>query len=268
VTEGCHWAAIPGRETTLNDVVKINFASVFDVALRDMVSDPGRESCVDELWSAYRQHLWRGIDCVKQGIDHHLRHMWTVTPELPLNLLCHGPIERGRDITHGGVDYYNMCVDGVALPTVADSFAAADQRVEVEGRLTWHELIGVLDADYDGAEVTRLMLRGIDRFGSGGSRAEKHAQDLTRVSMGAWTPAFWRAATGIAHETASSASWMTCARGKRGLSVGPTTLCRPTSTTTTSCIRSTLAARIAPTEPARLAKLRVCDTSRAAVCLP
>ncbi|MEO2004930.1 MAG: pyruvate formate lyase family protein, partial [Candidatus Poribacteria bacterium] len=181
VTAGCHWAAIPGREYTLNDIVKINFAAVFDVALRDMVSDPGRESCVDELWSAYREHLWRGIDCVKQGIDHHLRHMWKVTPELPLNLLCHGPIERGRDITHGGVDHYNMCVDGAALATVADSFAAVEQRVEVEGRLTWDELIAVLDADYGGAEVTRLMLRGIDRFGSGGSRADEYAQRVTSL---------------------------------------------------------------------------------------
>ncbi|MBT4500407.1 MAG: formate acetyltransferase, partial [Gemmatimonadetes bacterium] len=170
VTSGCHWVAIPGREYTLNDIVKINFASVFDVALREMVEDDSCENSVAALWDAYERHMHRGIVCVKQGIDHHLKHMWKVTPELPLNLLCHGTIERGRDITHGGVDHYNMCIDGAALATVADSFAAVEQRVEVEGRLTWDELVDVLDADFEDAEVTRLMLRNIDRFGSGGSR--------------------------------------------------------------------------------------------------
>ena len=31
---GCHWCAIPGREYTVNDCVKINLAAVFDVALQ------------------------------------------------------------------------------------------------------------------------------------------------------------------------------------------------------------------------------------------
>ena len=29
---GCHWCVIPGIEYTLNDIVKINFAAVFDAA--------------------------------------------------------------------------------------------------------------------------------------------------------------------------------------------------------------------------------------------
>ena len=185
VTSGCHWVAIPGREYTLNDIVKINFASVFDVALREMVEDDSCENSVAALWDAYERHMHRGIVCVKQGIDHHLKHMWKVTPELPLNLLCHGTIERGRDITHGGVDHYNMCIDGAALATVADSFAAVEQRVEVEGRLTWDELVDVLDADFEDAEVTRLMLRNIDRFGSGGSRADDYAERVTQVFVDA-----------------------------------------------------------------------------------
>ena len=45
-------------------------------------------------------------------------------PELVLNLLTHGPIERGLNVTNGGVDHYNMCVDGAGLANVADSFAA------------------------------------------------------------------------------------------------------------------------------------------------
>ena len=36
---GCHWSAIPGREYTLNDCVKINFAAVFEVAWNEMMAD-------------------------------------------------------------------------------------------------------------------------------------------------------------------------------------------------------------------------------------
>jgi pyruvate-formate lyase len=181
VVSGCHWAAIPGKEYTLNDVVKINFAAVFDVALREMVADPEVENSVENLRKSYEKHMHLAAECVREGLDIHLEHMYKVLPELPLNLLMIGTIERGRDVSHGGVDHYNMCCDGSALATVADSFAAVEQRIEQEGRLTWEELIDLLDRDYEDAEPIRLMLKNIDRFGSGGSRADAYAVELTQL---------------------------------------------------------------------------------------
>ena len=67
-----------------------------------------------------------------------------------LNLFCHGPIERGLDASAGGVDIYNLTMDGVGLATVADSFAAIEQRVVNEKRLTWEEL-----AEAPGERLTR-----------------------------------------------------------------------------------------------------------------
>jgi formate C-acetyltransferase len=184
VTSGCHWAAIPGKEYTLNDIVKISFAAVFQIALGQMLADRDVENSAIALWTGFEKHLGRAVDCTKRGIDHHLRHMHKVMPEVPLNLLCHGTIERGRDVTHGGVDYYNMCIDGAGLATVADSFAAVEQRVDREGRLTWTELGAVLDRDFESAEQDRLMLNSIDRFGSGGSRADEYAVDITNLFVG------------------------------------------------------------------------------------
>jgi hypothetical protein len=43
------------------------------------------------------------------------------------------------------VDIYHLTVDGVGLATVADSFAAIEQRVVKEQRLTWEELKQHLD---------------------------------------------------------------------------------------------------------------------------
>ncbi|MDP6356742.1 MAG: pyruvate formate lyase family protein [Planctomycetota bacterium] len=175
---GCHWIAIPGREYTLNDIVKINAAKVFDVAFRDFMSR-SEEKNVDALWGYFDQHLRKAIEVTKQGIDFHLAHQKDVCPEVPLNLLCHGPIERGRDVTDGGVDYYNMCIDLSALATAADSFAAIEKHVDTGQAITCVELLQLLDDDWSGAEHVRLMLKNSRRFGCGDSPGDKYAVRLS-----------------------------------------------------------------------------------------
>jgi formate C-acetyltransferase len=180
---GCHWCAIPGREYAVNDCVKINLAAVFDVALREMMSEPSVTPGMDELWRRFEQHLRRSVDVTAEGLDFHMDHMYRVFPELHLDLLCHGPIEKGRDASHGGVEFYNLCVDAAGLATAADSFAALDQRVEHEQRLTWVEMLGLLDTDWAGSngEVARLMMKNVPRYGSGGSRADDYALAIARA---------------------------------------------------------------------------------------
>jgi len=180
---GCHWSGIPGREYTLNDCVKINFGVVFDVALWEMMADPHITPGVDELWKRFEMHLKRAVEVIAEGLDFHLEHMQEVFPELVLDLCSHGPVEKGLDASHGGVEYYNMCVDGAALATVADSFAAIEQRVERERRLTWQELMHYLNTDWAGSEGerARLMMKNIPRYGSGDSLADEYAVRISRT---------------------------------------------------------------------------------------
>ena len=179
---GCHWFALPGREYTLNDCVKINLAVVFDVALRDMLRSEQAPS-ITLLWEYYQRHLSRAVQVIAEGLDFHLEHMHQVFPELVIDLLCHGPIERGLDASHGGVEYYNMCVDGAGLATVADSLAALEQRIEREQQFTWQDLLQYLDSDWadqDG-ERARLMMHNIARFGTGGTPADEWAVRVNRL---------------------------------------------------------------------------------------
>ena len=198
---GCHWFAIPGREYTLNDCVKINFAKVFEVAFWEMMNDQEAEPSVEELWSRFVRHLRRAIDVVREGLDLHMEHMHEVFPELVLDLLCHGPIERGLDASHGGVEYYNLCLDGAAIGTVADSFAALEQRVEREKRLTWRELAEHLKRNFEDAEHIRLMLRSIPHYGQGGTRADwwavRIAETFTRLVKEKSTPAGYNMIPGL-----------------------------------------------------------------------
>jgi pyruvate-formate lyase len=179
---GCHWLALPGTEYTLNDIVKINLAAVFEVALGEMLTrcqQPG----MAELWERFAAHLRRAVEVTAEGIDFHLKHMGDVFPELVLDLLCYGPVERGLDASAGGVDYYNMCVDASALATVADSFAACAQWVEEEHRLSWRQLKGYLESDWagDDGERARLLMRRAPRYGHGGTIADGYAARIAQL---------------------------------------------------------------------------------------
>ncbi|MCL4505315.1 MAG: formate acetyltransferase [Chloroflexi bacterium] len=178
---GCHWSAIPGREYTLNDCVKINFGKVFEAALQEMMSDASLQPSTETLFTLYARHLRRAVATIAQGLDYHMEHYHQVFPELFLDLLCYGTIEKGLDASHGGVEYYNLCVDGSALATVTDSFAALEQRIDRQKRMTWHEIVRHLDENWAGAdgEKARLMMKSIPRYGSGGSRADEWAVRLS-----------------------------------------------------------------------------------------
>ncbi|HTY36544.1 MAG TPA: pyruvate formate lyase family protein [Bacteroidota bacterium] len=172
---GCHWCAIPGREYTVNDCVKVNLAAVFEVAFNEMMADSSTEPSIDKLWQCFSSHIRRSVDTVAKSLDFHIDHMYRVFPELHLDLLCYGPIEKGRDASHGGVEFYNLCVDGAGLATVADSFAALGQRIEREKKITWQALAALLQTNWAGeqGERMRLMMKNIPRYGSGGSNADE-----------------------------------------------------------------------------------------------
>lgn len=180
IAVGCHWMAIPGREYTLNDCVKINVGKVFETAFREMM-DAGEPS-TDALWARFDRHLQRAVRCVAEGLDFHLDHQSQTNPELLISLLCHGTLEQGLDASGGGVEMYNMCVDGSALATVADSFAALEQRIEREGRLRWDEVTEHLRENFAGTagERVRLMLRSSARYGAGESLGDAWAQRISR----------------------------------------------------------------------------------------
>lgn len=186
VAAGCHWMCIPGMEYTMNDTVKVNMAKVFEAAYDEMMANADSvEPNIDVLWELYRKHLKIAVDATGRGIIHHLTYQTKSQPELILNLFQHGLIEKGVNITDGGANYYNMCVDGSGLAVVADSFAACEQRIDREKRLTYAELTKYLDADYDcdnGEYVRQMMLRS-ERYGGGNTLGDEWAVRVSKL----WT---------------------------------------------------------------------------------
>jgi formate C-acetyltransferase len=180
---GCHWIALPGREYTMNDCIKINLARVFEVAFYEMFDDPNAERTTAALWARYELHLRRAVEATARCLDFHIEHMHRVLPELVLDLCCYGPVEKGEDASHGGVEFTNLGIDGSALAVVADSFAAIEQRIDQEKRISWEELRSYLESNWAGpeGERTRLLMHSTPRYGSGGSLADRYAVRIARL---------------------------------------------------------------------------------------
>ena len=138
---------------------------------------------VASLMSRFEEHLRRAVLCTARGIDMQLDHQHLNEPELVVNLLTHGPIERGLNVTNGGVDLYNMCVDGAGLANVADSLAALELRVEQQQRITWNELAEHLRNNYQGVdgERVRLMMNTAPHYGEGISAGDRWALQVSRL---------------------------------------------------------------------------------------
>ena len=179
IAVGCNWMSLPGLEYTLNDLVKVNIAKVFEVAYLEML-EQGAPYSTNLLWEIFSKHLQIAVQTAGDGMRHHLKYQKYNEPELILNLLSHGPIEKGCDVSDGGATYYNLSIDGAGLAIAADSFAALEQRIEKEQKLTWETVIEAVATNYEGesGEVIRNILKNSEHYGCEGSIGEKWAMQI------------------------------------------------------------------------------------------
>ncbi len=182
IAVGCNWMSLPGLEYTMNDLVKINTAKVFEVAFYELTA-AGSDPTVAKLWTLFEEHLRKAVEATAVGLDFHLKHQVDNEPELVLNLLSHGPVEKGLDVSAGGAVYYNLAIDGAGIAVVADSFAALEQRIETERKITWPEIIQHLQANFEGVrgEYLRQMLKNSERYGQGNSLGDHWGLKISRL---------------------------------------------------------------------------------------
>ncbi len=173
IAVGCNWMSIPGLEYTMNDLVKVNMAKVFEVSFEEMMKD-SKEYSTQKLWDLFGKHLSIAVKTAADGIRHHLKYQKYNEPELILNLLSYGPLEKGCDVAAGGAEYLNLAIDGAGLAIVADSFSALQQRIEKEGRISWNEIEKQLQSNYAGSEgeKVRLLMKSSERYGKEDSLGE------------------------------------------------------------------------------------------------
>ena len=175
IAVGCNWMCVPGREFPMNDTVKINIAKVFTEALTEMRGLPEKSS--ETLFALYEKHLKVAIDVTAKGVNHHIDHVWDVTPELVMNLLMKNTLETGTDISQCA-ELYTVGVDGAGLAVVADSFGAICTRIEEQKLISWDELYAALDSNFADEKI-RLMLGSSPKYCGGDTVSDRWAVRLT-----------------------------------------------------------------------------------------
>jgi len=172
---GCNWTALPGIEYALQDVTRVCLAQPMLLALDEMI-ESDEENSMSNLLKRYEIHLSKAVSIIKDGVDWHVKYKHLNKPEMVLNLFSHGAIERGVDVSCGGVDIYNFACDGTALATVADSLGAIEKYVVCEKSISWEMLRQILKQNWEDFEDIRLMFKDTERYGSGNSKADYYAK--------------------------------------------------------------------------------------------
>ena len=178
IAVGCNWMAVPGDEFPMHDCIKINVAKVFEVALDDMMREGERST--RRLMEIYEGHLAKAVETVARGVELHLAHIHEMNPELIINLMMRGTLENGVDCSLNP-RLRTVGLDGAGLAVAADSFAAIEQRIEIEKRLDWDQLKALLDTNFEGNERMRRMLLASERYCQGASLGDKWARRITDV---------------------------------------------------------------------------------------
>ena len=183
IAVGCHWMCVPGVEFPMNDTVKINIARVMEVALEDLRKEEAPST--EKLFVLFGEHLRKAVSVTAAGVNLHIDHVAEVTPELCMNLMMQGTLEKGLDISECA-GLYTVGVDGAGLAVVADSFGALETRVEKEKVLGWEKVFSALRDNFEGTEGerTRLILASAPKYCGGDTVSDRWAKRITDLWVG------------------------------------------------------------------------------------
>jgi formate C-acetyltransferase len=181
IAVGCNWMAIPGLEYCQNDSVKINLAKIFEAAFDETVQQ--EDPSIALLWESFVRHLDVALDTAFKTTDFQLRTSRYNCPELFLNLFCYGPVEKGRDASDHCLNLYTIGIDGAGIAVAADSFAALEQRIEKERRITWLEALNALRCNYSSpaSRYIQKLFEISEKFGQYNSLGLKWAKKISQT---------------------------------------------------------------------------------------
>lgn len=183
-SSGCCESRLPNRETNVTGNAAINLAAVVELALRDGRSkvwrdmrfgrptgDPRAFESFDALWRAFRaqlEHLTRHI-MMQQAVAVKLKPRYFAAPMASMlhDLAMRECIDLHRHAEYiaGAIDL--PCLETVGKGTAVDSLAAIKHLVYDTRQLSWDELLGALEADWQGHEAVRQLCLNAPKYGNG-----------------------------------------------------------------------------------------------------
>ena len=195
---GCAEARMPNRDTYTSGGAYINFAAAVEMTLRNgrmkkygdralgvETGDPRTFETWEQFWDAYRQQhmLFLRTAFIQQYLIIQIRARHFAQPMgSALHDLCmkhcidlHQPhIPEGVDL-----GYFEF----MGLGTVVDSLSAIKKFVYEEKRLTMDQVLAAIDANFEGYEDVRALLKSAPCYGNNDPYADAIGKELDRISV-------------------------------------------------------------------------------------
>ena len=195
---GCTEARMPNRDTYTSGGAYVNFAAAVEMVLRngrmkkygdrqlgEKTGDPRKFKTWEEFWNAYvKQHtLFMKTAFIQQHIIIHLRAKHFAQPMgSAMHDLCmkhcidlHQPhIPEGIDM--GYFEY-------MGLGTVVDSLAAVKKLVFEEKKLTMDQIIKAIDANFEGYDDIKALLKSAPCYGNNSPYADEIGREIDKLSV-------------------------------------------------------------------------------------
>ena len=195
---GCTEARMPNRDTYTSGGAYINFAAAVEMVLRNgrmkkygdqqlgvETGDPRNFTSWDQFWNAYvEQHLlFLKTAFTQQYIINKLRaeHFAQPMGSAMHDLCMKHCIDLHQEQIPEGINlgYFEY----MGLGTVVDSLAAVKKLVFEENKLSMDKLIAAIDADFEGYEDVRALLRSAPCYGNNDEYADAIGRDIDRISV-------------------------------------------------------------------------------------
>ena len=195
---GCTEARMPNRDTFTSGGAYINFAAAVEMVLRngrmkkygDIVlgeetGDPRNFKTWDEFWNAYvKQHmLFLRTAFTQQYIVNNLRAQHFAQPmgSAMHDLCMKHCIDLHQTHIPEGVDFGYF--EYMGLGTVVDSLSAIKKLVFEDKKLTMDEVIKAIDANFEGYEDVKALLKSAPCYGNNDPYADSIGHEIDRLSV-------------------------------------------------------------------------------------
>lgn len=167
-----------------------NWPKIFEITLRNgrdprtgvqvgpKTGDPETFTTFEQLRDAYKKQLHHFINIKIRGnqIIERLYAEWM--PAVFMSTLVDDCIKRGKDYHNGGPRYNTTYIQGVGIGTLTDALTAVKYHVFDRKTLPMRTLLKALEANFDGMEDIRNLLRQAPCYGNDDDYADSVAVDL------------------------------------------------------------------------------------------
>ncbi len=159
---GCVELSIPHKMYGLHDIAMFNLLKCLEVTMKQktFTSYDELKAAIKETINIYVKHMVVGSNLCD---DSHAK----CAPTPFLSIFMDGCIATGKDVTEGGTIYNFSGVQGIGCPNLSDSLYVIKKAVFEEKKLTFNELVEILDNNYEGHEKMRQMfIHQYDKYGN------------------------------------------------------------------------------------------------------